>query len=666
MALATAVTSNLSAVGVDTPLLYSPHALPKLFTLALAVALSALLLALSLVEEPSVRWHRSVWAVVALCVWAAVATAASPQPALAFFGSYDRLDGFLTLLVHAACFVLAVQLVRPRWLRPAAAVLVAAGVFSAVFGLLQVTGFDPFTWPVERAAHPIGFQGNRDFLGGLLMMPLVLAPFLAVTARTVRERVLWWLASGVIAACVVLTLVRGAWIAAAVGLAVALVVLWRSDAGLRPVDWLSMGAMALTVVLVAVFAGPGWGMEFGVLERIASITQLDSGSIATRFNSWEVALRTVGWRPLTGTGPDNFALAWTRFATPADLLVDPGGAVADNAHSYPLNLAATLGIPGLLAALSAIVLSVGSAPAAAKSTSGPATALALGTDARTLRRGLVVAAMTYALFLLSGFNTIETMAMWWVVLGMLAGTAAAASSKRLHLAGTVAVWGFALVALSLFTVAAVWVSADRMVARDGMNQGRAAALHGLERAELRAPWVGRYRLSRAELLAGVAQEQVAAARMQPDPARLQSALAAVTYADEAYAYTARSTPSEYVVYLMWSRMLRAGGTVLGQDIAQRAYDVASKAIELHPTSVEVRVHKAQAAMILGRPQEAAAVLERAWAWSAVQDGPGVLYVKALAAFDKPAAREAAVLVGRRFPQSEALATVVRSLETSTQ
>jgi hypothetical protein len=425
--------------------------------------------------------------------------------------------------------------------------------------------------------------------------------------------------------------------------------------------------MAVAVMAVAVFAGPGWGMEFGVLERIASITQLGSGSIATRFNSWEVAVRAVGWRPLTGTGPDNFALAWTRFATPTDLLVDPGGAVADNAHSYPLNLAATLGIPGLLAAVSAIVLAVWRGPAAAVPAQGEQDDPNPDTDKHALRRGLTVAALTYALFMLSGFNTIETMAMWWAVLGMIAGTAATVNRKRVHLVGTAAVWALAAATLILFAVATVWVSADRMVVGDyGVTQGREAALHGLELAERRAPWVGQYRLSRAELLAGLAQEQVAAARMQPDPAHLQSARAAVALADEAYAHAARSMPSQYVVYLMWSRMLRASGTVLGQDIARRAYEVSSRAIEIHPTSVEVRVHMAQAAMTLGRPKEAAAVLERAWAWSRVQDGPGVLYVKALAAFDKRAAREAAVLVSRQFPDSEALKTVLRGIEDGTQ
>ncbi len=652
VALATVATANLSALGLDTALLYGSFVLPKFFTLAIAGALSSLLWVFSLHGDPIARRHPAIWAVAALCAWAAVSAAVSVQPAKAFFGSYERLDGLLTEVLLAVLFLLAMQLVRPDSLRSGAIAVAAVGIVSALYGLAQVAGLDPFEWSVERWMLPFSFLGNRDFLGGLLVMPLALIPFLAVTSRRRWARVVWWLAGGVIAACVVVTLVRGAWIAAALGLLVALVVLWRTGAGPRLIDWLSLGAIGLIVVAVALFGGPGWGMEFGVLERLASITQFGSGSIATRVESWEVALRVVGWRPLTGTGPANFAVAWTRFATPAYLVVDPTGGVADNAHSYPLQVVATLGVPGLLAALAAVVLALwGRAAQAVESDEG---------GGHTIRRGLMVAALAYGVFLLAGFNSIETMALWWVVLGMLAGTSMTAREVRLGPLGPLVAWLLVAAALVVFGLGAMWVRADRLAARYSFGQGRESAVLGLDLAARAAPWAEHYRLNRAYLLDSAAREHLAAARLQPDAAVLQAAASAVASADAAYAHTARVAPTEYVNFLMWSRLLNRSRTLLGQEMAQHAYDVASRAVQIHPTSVEVRVHKAEAALQLGRPEEAAELLKDAWKWSAGQEGPAVLYIKALGAFDEPAARSAAAEAMRRFPDSEQLRSALEA------
>ena len=87
-------------------------------------------------------------------------------------------------------------------------------------------------------------------------------------------------------------------------------------------------------------------MNFG--KRVVSIVEFDKGSSKTRFQIWQAAIDAIEDRPVFGFGADTFRLVFPKYK-PAEYVADAGYlSVADNVHNYPLQLAAGIGIPGML------------------------------------------------------------------------------------------------------------------------------------------------------------------------------------------------------------------------------------------------------------------------------------------------------------------------------
>ena len=82
-------------------------------------------------------------------------------------------------------------------------------------------------------------------------------------------------------------------------------------------------------------------------KRVASIFQFGGGSGQTRTEIWQAAVAAIKERPITGWGADTFSLVFPKFKPVAYVEHAGYNGRADNAHDYPLQLAAGLGIPGM-------------------------------------------------------------------------------------------------------------------------------------------------------------------------------------------------------------------------------------------------------------------------------------------------------------------------------
>ena len=101
-----------------------------------------------------------------------------------------------------------------------------------------------------------------------------------------------------------------------------------------------IAAVMVALALAGLVAG-GLG-ERGGTERLSA--QGGAGRLTSvksrRYDYWRIGLQTFADHPLKGAGPGGFAVAWLR-----ERPVDEG---ALQVHSLPLEMAAELGIPGLL------------------------------------------------------------------------------------------------------------------------------------------------------------------------------------------------------------------------------------------------------------------------------------------------------------------------------
>ncbi|MGH7441556.1 MAG: O-antigen ligase family protein [bacterium] len=310
------------------------YTLPQGFGLTLA----ALGILLGLGEGP-LPWTPLLWLGLGMEFWRFFCHFCSPDALTQ--GPWLAME-----LTRLALFLGAAVAMREAAARRyLAAALLAAGALGAAYALLGPLGWDPFSSGAVnlgfgRRAH--GSLGNPDFLGGWLAMLLPLG--LACLVKT-RDRVRRWtaLVCVLMALALLLTLARGAWIAAAMGCAVA----WAA-LGWKPLPrsvwaWgLGFGALALLLVTL----GPGFKVTSG---RLDEAWNFHSDAWSSRIFMGAVALDLARENPVTGVGPGAFEMEYLRrqgerlWAEPKQ----PFRLTAD-AHDDWLQTAAETGFPGLI------------------------------------------------------------------------------------------------------------------------------------------------------------------------------------------------------------------------------------------------------------------------------------------------------------------------------
>lgn len=226
----------------------------------------------------------------------------------------------------------------PAQVRRLLTLLVLAGAACAVPALWQSAGMTAGFGGAVVAGRPVGVFTQPNELGAFtaLLLPLGVAVTFAADRRA--HRVLTAGAAAVLAAALLLSLSRGAWIGAALS---APILLWLLPGGAR-----LLARSALPVLLVVGVLGipllqePPPQVDV-IAERAGSVATPGQSPYDDRPELWRAGLQLVREAPLTGHGPGRFPDA-SRVAA---------GAVLANwrhAHNALLTTAAELGIPAAL------------------------------------------------------------------------------------------------------------------------------------------------------------------------------------------------------------------------------------------------------------------------------------------------------------------------------
>jgi len=115
-----------------------------------------------------------------------LATVHSVLPGIAFWGSYDRMQGLYTWLTYIAFFFVLAYSIRswPQVERVISAI-VFASVPVAIYGVMQHLGWDPVQWGADTRTRVASTLGNAIFIGAYLLMCL---PFTAYRFWRAIER----------------------------------------------------------------------------------------------------------------------------------------------------------------------------------------------------------------------------------------------------------------------------------------------------------------------------------------------------------------------------------------------------------------------------------------------------------------------------------------------
>jgi O-antigen ligase len=350
VAIVSLVNANLTGIGIGRfPLLYDSAELPRL---AVSLVLIPLVWALWFASRPAadtgLRTSVAGALLISLAVWGAASAIMSPHRALAVLGQSERLEGVVTLALYAAAFGIGLQVVRRASDTRRILIGLCAGAGAgAVYGIAQFLGFDPtdhtldaFSFDPHRAFSTFG---NPNFFAGLLVLALPCALALASSAKRRAARIASLAVAVAMAVALFATFTRGAWLGAFVGVVVfAIAALPGQRAGTaRP--YLAAAGIALALIAAASLLASS--SETSLTGRLADLFD-QQGSVAERALVAQTAAAALSTSPVIGSGPDTFLAAFRlhRLDEYAELF----GATSqmNNAHSWPLQYAVTLGVVG--------------------------------------------------------------------------------------------------------------------------------------------------------------------------------------------------------------------------------------------------------------------------------------------------------------------------------
>jgi O-antigen ligase len=200
--------------------------------------------------------------------------------------------------------------------------LAAAIVIGAMTALLQAYGIEPEYMSLSRA--PGGTFGNRNFMAHLSAIGTPIILLCTLEARRTWGATLGTLGMAFVAAALVLSRSRAAWLALMVGGALMALLSWRmrdvwADATRRRRLYVVGGASIVAVISALTLPNAlEWKSDSPYLDSVRGVVNYKEGSGAGRLVQYRNSLRMAVAHPLLGVGPGNWAVEYPKFASRND------------------------------------------------------------------------------------------------------------------------------------------------------------------------------------------------------------------------------------------------------------------------------------------------------------------------------------------------------------
>jgi tetratricopeptide (TPR) repeat protein/O-antigen ligase len=427
----------------------NPFELPKAVLLwAVAAVMGAVWLTRCKTEAERFDTRRTTGALaIAFAIVLILSTLFSVNPLQSAQGSYDRMQGALTVLCNLALFLMVADRLRtPAQVERLLAAIAWGSAPVVIYGLLQALKLDPLRWQVE-SSPVISTLGRSNFVGAYLALALPITLACAWQARDQTRRIIYIGLTAAQLACLAATTSRAAWLGAlAAGGVLLLAIAWNR------------GHHRLATLAACI----GLAGFLGGLIALTFATGL-TGSVGARAAIWRATWSLVAARPILGYGPETFRQVFTAVFPPELVYLQGRAVIVDRAHNLILDTLTSTGGVGLLAyaALIGTTLVTG------------VRALIESQDRRTrvvLTVGLAAIAGHLVETQLS-FPVTTTATLFWITLGALAGRWTQSPSSAIDVQDKHrAPWPRQLLAVSL--LAAVLPASIAILAADA-NAGQA-------------------------------------------------------------------------------------------------------------------------------------------------------------------------------------------------
>ena len=350
--------------------------------------------------------------------------------------------------------------------RPLLVAAALATVLAAITALVQAYGFETDYFSQNRA--PGGTFGNRNFVAHICAIGLPTLVWCTVTAKRPIGALLGSLGAALVAAALVLSRSRAAWLAVAacaVVLAIPLVVsrkYWNRKI---------VGGRFARLVLAMVIAGTvatiipnnlNWNSDSPYLDSARGMVNYKKGSGRGRVAQYQNTLRMAETNPIFGVGPGNWPVRYVKFAPGGDASIADDGMTANPWPSS--DWVAYLSERGFIAAIALL---------------GAFTALFFGAfhgwsevaEGDAVLARLVLAGTIVATMVVSAFDAALLLAAPALLVWTILGASAGARRRGRQVTLSRRQWAIAAAATMLIAIASTARSAAQTIAMSSVGQG---------------------------------------------------------------------------------------------------------------------------------------------------------------------------------------------------
>jgi O-antigen ligase len=217
--------------------------------------------------------------------------------------------------------------------RPILVAAAIASVCAAALSLAQAYGLETEYFSANRA--PGGTFGNRNFVAHIAAIGLPTLVWCTVTARRPFGALLGSLGAAVLAAALVMSRSRGAWLAVVASVVVLLVPMlasrkyWRGGMVGGRFARLCLAAAIGGMVAIVLPNSLNWNSESPYLDSARGVVDYKKGSGRGRLAQYGNSLQMAVANPVFGVGPGNWPVEYVRFAPDGDRSIADDGMTAN-------------------------------------------------------------------------------------------------------------------------------------------------------------------------------------------------------------------------------------------------------------------------------------------------------------------------------------------------
>jgi O-antigen ligase len=276
-------------------------------------------------RRPVIRGDAADWLLALFLGWSAIS-------ALLATNHWLAQRALAVSMSSAAVFWCARSLSAMGFRRLLLASAAVAGTIAAITSLLQAYGLESEFFTLARA--PGGTLGNRNFIAHIAAITLPAAAWCTVTARRSGGALAGYLAVGVLAAVLVLSRSRAAWLAVICSILVIAIPLmisrrhWSERVGARLAVLLLSIALG-GLVAIALPNSLNWRSDSPYLDTARNVVDYSTGSGRGRVAQYMNSLEIVRADPVFGAGPGNWPVRYVRYAPRGDKSLTESGMTAN-------------------------------------------------------------------------------------------------------------------------------------------------------------------------------------------------------------------------------------------------------------------------------------------------------------------------------------------------